>query len=42
MREFCDSLNVAKGFNVQYDPATKAVSVDRSIIRGSYSVTLQV
>lgn len=39
MREFCESIN--KGFNVTYDSATGAVSVDRAVIRGKYTVTLQ-
>ena len=41
MRDFCDALNTAKGFNAQYDPATSSVTVDRAVIRGDYVTTLQ-
>lgn len=30
-----------QGFNVTYDPPTQSVNVDRAIIRGAYTVTLQ-
>jgi phenylalanine-4-hydroxylase len=39
MREFCESMN--RGFHTTYDPETQSVSVDRAIVRGQYTVTLQ-
>jgi phenylalanine-4-hydroxylase len=40
MREYCDTA-IHRGFNVKYDPATSSVRVDRAVVRGEYTVTLQ-
>lgn len=39
MRAYCEGMK--RGFHVTYDPASQSVSVDRAIVRGQYSVTLQ-
>lgn len=39
MREFCEKLQ--KGFHVTYDQTSHCVAVDKAIIRGKYTVTLQ-
>lgn len=39
MRKYCDALH--KGFHARYDPYTQSVSVDRAVVRGAYTVTMQ-
>lgn len=39
MRSYCEALN--KGFHVTYHADTQSVDVDRAIVRGQYTVTLQ-
>jgi hypothetical protein len=39
VRTYCEGLN--KGFNVTYDASHGRVNVDRAIVRGKYTVTLQ-
>ena len=41
MRAYCDGDGIKKGFTCRYDAATKSVTVDRAIVRGQYTVTLQ-
>jgi phenylalanine-4-hydroxylase len=40
MRAYCERLD-NKGFTARYDPYTQSVAVDRAVVRGQYSVTLQ-
>lgn len=40
MRAYCET-NVSRGFNVRFDPLSQSVRVDRAIVRGEYTVTLQ-
>jgi hypothetical protein len=39
MRRYCETLR--RPFHVRYDAATQSVSVDRAVVRGQYTVTLQ-
>lgn len=39
MRAFCERMD--KGFSVRFDPLTQSVTVDRAVLRGAYTVTLQ-
>lgn len=42
MRSYCQKeMSVARGFDVRFSPADETVRVDRAVIRGDYTVTMQ-
>ena len=42
MRNYCETeMTSARGFDVRYDPREETVRVDRAVVRGEYTVTMQ-